>query len=348
MGSLTLVPGLKPAAEVGEVATAEGLERLRPEWAALWARCPEATPFQSPEWVLAWWHQFGGAEPWALTLRRAGRLVGLLPLFVWRDPQGVRKALVIGTGLSDYLDALVEPGADGGAEQLLARVASESHRWDVCEFHQLRGSSPLLAALPSTGCRDEVVAGDPCPVLRLPDRVDDLNGRVPAGLLSKLGYYRRRAAAAGPVRVDGADERNFDELFDALLRLHAARWSAAGQPGVLADAAVRRFHREAACGLLRAGVLRLYGLRIGGEVAAALYGFQAHGRAYYYVGGFDPAFGPLSPGTLVVGHAIEEAVREGCREFDFLRGREEYKYRWGAADRPTRRRCLWPPGEASR
>jgi CelD/BcsL family acetyltransferase involved in cellulose biosynthesis len=90
-------------------------------------------------------------------------------------------------------------------------------------------------------------------------------------------------------------------------------------------------------------VLRLYGLRLGGAAVAALYAMQAHGRAYYYAGGFDPALGALSPGTMAVGHAIEEAVREGCREFDFLRGREGYKYRWGAEDRPTYRRCLWPP-----
>jgi CelD/BcsL family acetyltransferase involved in cellulose biosynthesis len=340
MGIASLLPGVMPVAEVGEATTADALERLHPEWAALWARCPDATPFQSPEWVLAWWQRFGGSDQWVITLRRAGRLAAVLPLFVWRTPAGVRKALVIGTGLSDYTDALIEPGADGAARQLLARVAAE-RRWEACEFHQLRDSSPLLSA-PAPGCRDEITAGDPCPVLALPDRVEKLNSCVPARMLSKLRYSRRRAAASGPVRVERADERTLDELFDALLRLHAARWSAEGQPGVLADESVRRFHREAARGLLRAGALRLYGLRIGDRAAAALYGVHAHGRAYYYIGGFDPALGLLSPGTLVVGHAIEEAVREGCREFDFLRGGEEYKYRWGAEDRPTRRRCLRP------
>ena len=38
------------------------------------------------------------------------------------------------------------------------------------------------------------------------------------------------------------------------------------------------------------------------------------------------------------------AVREGAREFDFLRGQESYKYEWGAVDKPAYR---WTaPGKA--
>ena len=35
------------------------VERLVPEWQALWRRIPDATPFQSPEWLLSWWSCFG-------------------------------------------------------------------------------------------------------------------------------------------------------------------------------------------------------------------------------------------------------------------------------------------------
>jgi Acetyltransferase (GNAT) domain len=44
--------------------------------------------------------------------------------------------------------------------------------------------------------------------------------------------------------------------------------------------------------------------------------------------------------ALVIDYAIRAAVREGAAEFDFLRGREAYKYRWGATDRLTYRRRL--------
>ena len=63
-------------------------------------------------------------------------------------------------------------------------------------------------------------------------------------------------------------------------------------------------------------------------------------RTYLYISGFDPEYAPLSPGTLMFGHSIAHAMGEGAREFDFLRGRERYKYFWGARDRPCYGRML--------
>jgi hypothetical protein len=37
---------------------------------------------------------------------------------------------------------------------------------------------------------------------------------------------------------------------------------------------------------------------------------------------------------------MEEAIRDGAREFHFLRGGEGYKYGWGAVDRYNRRRTI--------
>jgi CelD/BcsL family acetyltransferase involved in cellulose biosynthesis len=62
-------------------------------------------------------------------------------------------------------------------------------------------------------------------------------------------------------------------------------------------------------------------------------GFLHGERAMSYFGGFDPLFAFESPGTILLGHAMERAAIEGARVFDFLRGAESYKYVWGARDR---------------
>ncbi len=46
-----------------------------------------------------------------------------------------------------------------------------------------------------------------------------------------------------------------------------------------------------------------------------------------------PAAAARSPGTLALAAALESARDEGLSELDLLRGREPYKYRWGAEDR---------------
>jgi CelD/BcsL family acetyltransferase involved in cellulose biosynthesis len=139
-------------------------------------------------------------------------------------------------------------------------------------------------------------------------------------------------------QATGAD--GAEAVFGALLELHGARWAARGERGVLDGPGVEAFHREVVRGFLERGWLRLFALRVEGRLAAVHYGFSAKGRAYYYLGGFDPAFHQLSPGSLMVLHAIEEALREGAGEFDFLRGREAYKYAWGGVDRRQYRRVL--------
>jgi CelD/BcsL family acetyltransferase involved in cellulose biosynthesis len=146
------------------------------------------------------------------------------------------------------------------------------------------------------------------------------------------------------MRVERANEHNVDELLESLLRLHHSRWSARGLAGVLAPEAVQKAHRETAPGLLSRGILRLYGLRLADRLIASFYGFThleaGKKRAYFYLGGFDPTFAQLSVGMLVIDYAVREAIREGAVEFDFLRGREAYKYHWGAKDRLTYRRRL--------
>ena len=108
--------------------------------------------------------------------------------------------------------------------------------------------------------------------------------------------------------------------------------------GVLCDRNVQSFNREVAREFLSLGVLRLYGLRIDDRIIASFYAFHQSGCTYYYLGGFDPKFKQYGPGTLLLSHAITEAINESATEFDFLRGREDYKYNFGAVNRVVYRR----------
>ena len=44
---------------IEEAADLPTLERLRPDWEALWQTVPDATPFQSPAWLIPWWRHVG-------------------------------------------------------------------------------------------------------------------------------------------------------------------------------------------------------------------------------------------------------------------------------------------------
>jgi CelD/BcsL family acetyltransferase involved in cellulose biosynthesis len=296
------------------------------EWRELWDRCPDATPFQRPEWLVPYARHFG-VEPLAVALRRGRRLAGLV-LGQIAQESGERVLRLLGAGVTDHLDVLLEDPADA-AELLDALI--ECARCDRADLDDLGATSAVLAWRPAAALRSGF-----SPVLDLAAGAE----AVPQQRRDELKYLRRRAARNWGVRFETASRETLRELMQALFTLHEARWRERGETGVLAHPAVRAFHQEAAAALLDAGLLRLYALRLDGHIAAVHYGFAGHRRASYYLGGFDPALDKLSPGTLVVGHAIEQAIAEGCLEFDFLRGREPYKYRWGARDRARFSVCL--------
>ncbi|QJE72408.1 GNAT family N-acetyltransferase [Aerophototrophica crusticola] len=150
-----------------------------------------------------------------------------------------------------------------------------------------------------------------------------------------LRTARNRLDRLGRVAIRQVSGPDISPALDALFTLHAARWQQDGEAGVLADPLVQAFHRQAAPLLDAAGLLRLYALDLDGRTVAVLYGLAAKGRFHYYIGGHDPALAACSPGSLLLSHAIDRATAEGCTLFDFLRGQEPYKYRWGATDRPS-------------
>lgn len=336
---------------VQELTDDAELEALVPEWQALWRRCADATPFQHPAWLLPWWRHIGEGDLWTLAVREDGRLIGLLPLYVYTAPKAAtRRLFPLGIATTDYLDAVVAPGdAPRAMSAAFAYLAHHRDRWDVCDLQQLRPGSSLLCSAAPDGWSDTVSPSEVCPALDLAGPCDrfGLPLSVPSAMRKNVRYDLRRAMKEAGVTFEAATAETWAGTFEALLALHRARWETRGEAGVLADARVVGAHRDSIPLLLSAGLLRLYALRVDGHIAAVYYGLvdppRPNRRAYYYLGGFDPAYERLSPGTLLVAHAVAEAVREGAKTFDFLRGGERYKYRWGAADQPTWRRVLRAP-----
>jgi CelD/BcsL family acetyltransferase involved in cellulose biosynthesis len=309
------------------------LDELASAWDDLADRCPWTTPFQRPAWVIPWLAHLARGELRAVVVAAAGRLAAL-GVFVVDD--GVLR--IAGHGTSDYLDVLVDPALASPAAAV-CELLDGALPWSRADLDQLRPGSPLLepACAGAGDARDE--PGEPCPRVRLSG---DLDASLPPSQLARLRRDRRRALSRGPFVFRAADG---PAGFETLLALHEARWAARGGRGVLADPAVVAFHREAVPRLDDAGRLRMRVIELGGKPAACLYGLGERDEVACYLQGIDPAAGALSPGVLLVGAVLEEAAAEGKRAVDFLRGREPYKFEWGALEAPTVRRAITRAGE---
>jgi hypothetical protein len=105
-----------------------GLAALRPEWRALWRRCPAATPFQSPAWLLPWWRHLGGGELLAIAVRDGERLVGDGPLAATKE-QLAGFYLLECQDLDEAIEwAAKIPGAQSGTVEIRPEMDYEARR----------------------------------------------------------------------------------------------------------------------------------------------------------------------------------------------------------------------------
>jgi hypothetical protein len=274
--------------------------RIATEHEDLFERCPSAPPFLHPAWQRTWWTAFGNGAPRVFRVRRGGTLSALAVCFVHEG-----RLVFSGNGISDRLDILASD--DESADELIEQFASYS-----MDFQDIPRNSRLLKRFRHRPC-------SVTPVL-------DLSRPVPSGLVSKLRQSRRQMGEhALECRADSWD-------IDALFELHSARWNARHQPGALNEPKVAEFHRRVAKAFARAGMLRLHVLTTRKGTVGILFGFARNRRMHYYLSGFHPSLSRFSPGSLLIGHAVEYARGAGDELFDFLRGQEPYKYRWGAED----------------
>jgi CelD/BcsL family acetyltransferase involved in cellulose biosynthesis len=61
---------------------------------------------------------------------------------------------------------------------------------------------------------------------------------------------------------------------------------------------------------------------------ASQYGFKFNNKLFHYQTGFDPNYEKYSAGLISTGFMIENAFKEELQEYDFLRGKEDYKFHW--------------------
>ena len=309
------------------------LRELSGEWTQLWERCGQLTTFQRPEWLLPWVEAFQPHKLCVVEVRSDRQLRGLAPMFCY-ERDGERVLAPLGAGITDYLDWLIHPEA---AEETVHKILEHLETWDepwdsldlpdVPEFSALRKHADVLSL--------RRVSQQVCPALRLPYEARELRAVIPERQRKNLRTARNRLQRAGAAHVEIANAQTLPEFLDALLHLHSMRWQHFGMPGVLSEECVQKFHERSAPELLRAGVLRFYGLRLQGELIAVLHTLCERDAIYCYLQGFDPEYSFVSPGMQIIAAVIQDAIREGKRTVDFLRGAEPYKYSWGARDRLT-------------
>jgi CelD/BcsL family acetyltransferase involved in cellulose biosynthesis len=306
-----------------QVESHDRLEPLSGEWDELADRV-NAAPWLRPGWIGAWERAFGRGSLEVLTLRRDGRLVGVLPLELrfgaLRSTSNVHTPAF--SLLVEDQAAARELGrslfARGGRQVALAFLLSDDPALDTCR-----------SAARAAGYRviDRTLERSPYIAT---------NGDWPAyerqrdsRFLRELRRRRRRLREQGRLALDVADGRDrLDELLDEGFRVEAAGWKGKRGTAIACDPATRRFYVDVARWAAQRGWLRLAFLRLDERPLAFDYSLEEQGVHYLLKTGYDPAYHAFAPGMLIRREMIARAFSNGLARYEFLGSDEPWKLKW--------------------
>lgn len=321
--------------------TASAFQELQAEWLQLLARMPFQSVFYTPLWQETWWRHFGaGHELYLLTIRSEdGVLQGLAPLMFSEAPTAVSRLEFIGDlDLCDYLDVLMAPARQREVGQaLVSHLLAEMPEGTELYLTNLAAPSLTPAVLRDDltlhGRHVEMATIETCPAMPLPSDweayLETLRGKDRHELRRKL---RRAASAARLTYVVPDDAGQLAADLEIFFGLHRMSRQDAKQ-GFMTDQKAA-FFRDMAYRLGQQGWLEL-SLLYADDVAVAGLCCFTYGATYAaYNSGFHPDYAHLSVGIVLFADRIRSAIERQFTSFDFLRGNEPYKYRFGAVDHP--------------
>jgi CelD/BcsL family acetyltransferase involved in cellulose biosynthesis len=319
----------------------EDLKQLEPGWAGLFSRAACDNVFLSIDWIDEWWRRYGkGQSLFVIALHdAAGQLIGVAPFCIGPAlgrRRGIRGLKFLGSKWvsSDHLDLLVEPGFAIPAAREVGRVIMDHRReWDYIELSDCDEASPTMAELWNTlarfGRKQRVMRRGTCPYIPLPESFQTYLAGLNSNWRRNFRHGLRTLQKAARVRFSVfEDVVAIQERFAEAMRLHQSRFEERGEHSTFLDEAQQAFHSAVLARMASRGWVRLFLLEADGKAIAAYYGFSVRSRFLALQSGFDPAWSRHSAGLVMVGLAIEESIRSGHKEFDFLRGNERYKFHW--------------------
>lgn len=326
-----------------------GFDELEEEWEGLLEESEQRVYFLRWGWIRAWWRAFKPAGSRLMIIQcrdEAGRLLGLAPMYVaQRKTAGiphVRELMFLGTGIyaqtSEYLDVIAKRGREQEVAESVVRYLEGSEEWDKLWLNEIPAASTIFPYFHrSLGNAAQV---EPCNRSHHIDTTTDWDTFCQSLSRSTRKHLLRQTRRFLESRNWEFNRiREVEDLkpaMDALVRLHQARWTSKGEPGSFALPGVEALLREAAQRALASGLLRLWTLKLDGEIVAVRLAFFDNGIVHAFQGGFDPVYAKDSLGSVMLGFCIKDCLGDSeVREYDFMGGTDSYKDWWTKSGRET-------------
>jgi len=312
----------------------ESLEELKDAWNELLFSSKQNCIFLTHEWISSWWKCFSEDNSLEIQIFKdeKGSLAGIAPFMI----KNKILRFIASQEVSDYCDVITHnERREEFHENLLSYFKKNYPDVEKIELMNIKSSSPTLSFLPrlahehgySSSCNETEVA----PLLELPSSYDDYLASLSKKNRHELQRKLRRMESLGGVKITRiADTKQLQSSLVKFIDLH--KEGSPSKEKFWGKKGMSDFFQEIASRFSLQKWVELNLLFYEDSIMAGLLNFSYSDQILFYNVAFDKDFARYSPGLFLFNHCIKEAISEGKRKADFLRGREKYKYYFGAED----------------
>lgn len=319
----------------------DAVERIFTACSIFNERIHEFTIFQDSSWIKSWWEYKKSCKtihPYIIEVKEGMNTIAVIPLYSYKATWSFTVIRPIGLGMADYLVPIISKKYD--VEEIfnlvIKKLTEDRGYWDCIVWSDLPGDS-IYNKLFSERLTDDFKIIDKvktvdCPYIRLNLNMEQAETGLNHKYVKKILFKQRKL-----IRQKGTylyqrviKETDIDPVMNKLFELHQRKWNGTESSSKYNNQKEREYALLTAKKLFQHNLLHLSYLEINKQIIAVHFGMIDGSRFYFYIPSFDTEFGKYSAGQLLIYHLILDAGKEGCQYFDFLKGGEAYKYKWGA------------------
>ncbi len=320
--------------KVDKITEFERFQDLAEEWNSFLDTSGLDCVFLTHEWFSSWWECLSGTNRLEVLLFKDDRdhLIGIAPLMT--DGRSLR--FIASHEVTDYCDFLfLQDKKKEFFRDLLHYFRENALDRTHWEFINIRSSSPTCDLIPKMaaeyGFSPYLRETEVAPVLSVPPTYEDYMN----SLRRKSRHELRRKLK----RIEGLERFNIKKItharhllpaIESFISLHKksspqkqAFWTTQGMLDFF-KTIVHRFSKK--------GWVEMNVLFFEDSLISALLNFLYGNEVLFYNVAYDMEYAAFNPGFYLFHASIVEAISRGKSRIDFLRGREKYKYDFGAKE----------------
>jgi len=332
--------------KVTPIISIEALAAYRKAWDTLAEMDPKDGFFRSWDWQLLWLKHFSPANSlFTIIVTEDDKVKAILPMAFYKIrilPKLYCTVLgfmgrEIVTG--DYLDILCEfRDKQPVLNHVVSWILAQKMNFSLLLFGEVLVTDPVWESKKKLLCGHPVRQQErrTCPYITLPLNYNAYLQSLSKKFRSNVRYYTKKIleSLGGQITVVSDAEQIKEGLGD-LFSLHIKRWQAEGIPCTFTDPIFQNFIQDLCNQSAVKNRAKLYRIIVDKKPIAAVLMFYWEETAIFYQTGWDPDYKNYSPGVVLIGRTIQDAIDDGKKYYDFLRGAEGYKANWAKEHRAT-------------